>query len=120
MCTVSCLFCVLDQLFSVCTLSCMFCVSDQLFSVCTISCLFCVSYQLFSVCTISSVFHTSYSLGVLSACLLCVSDQLFPNVSVFPALGNHDSDPPDIFYDYANKTSQNGTQVGALIDKKYF
>jgi hypothetical protein len=52
--------------------------------------------------------------------LFSVSDQLFPNVSVFPALGNHDSDPPDIFYDYANKTSQNGTQVGALIDKKYF
>ena len=42
------------------------------------------------------------------------SDQLFPRVTVFPTLGNHDSDPPDTFYDYANKTSQNGTQVTLL------
>lgn len=36
-------------------------------------------------------------------------DRLFPGATVFPALGNHDSDPPDTYYDYANKTAQNGT-----------
>lgn len=37
-------------------------------------------------------------------------DQLFPGATVFPVLGNHDSDPPDTFYDTASKASQNGTQ----------